>query len=363
MRRMFFRKRHSAVGAAPGTLVVATGSDAPRVHVMSYSETDWDEREELHPGQLVPPRDDGRITWIDVQGLGDESMLRDLGASFAIHPLALEDAVNVPQRPKGEDYEEQHLFITRMARLRRNPDEDDALDVEQISIFVGHNYVLTLQERHGDVLDPVRERIRVGKGLIRASQADYLAYAIIDTVVDGYYPVLDALGDALEALEDQVLARPDRKTLREIHHVKRQLLMLRRSVWPQREAVQSLLRGESPFISKPVRLYLRDTYDHVVQVLDISDSYWSLAGSLLETYMSLASNRQNEVMKVLTIMSSIFIPLTFMAGIYGMNFDNMPELHARWSYPMLLAAMVVVAAFMVVFFARKGWLWGDDDDE
>ncbi len=363
LRRMIFRKRQPPVGSIPGTLVIGTDAQEPRVTVMRYRPEDFEERIEPSTTELLRPIEDGFVTWIDVQGLGDESLLRRLGVAFGIHPLALEDAVNIPQRPKAEDYDGQHLFITRMARIRQtDDDEDDSLDVEQVSIFVGSNYVLSLQEHHGDVLDSVRERIRLGKGVIRHSGADYLAYAIIDTVVDGYYPVLEALGDRLETLEDEVLDRADRSTLRQIHLVKRQLLLLRRSVWPQREAVQALLRGESPLIGESVRVYLRDTYDHVLQVLDVSDSYWSLAGSLLETYMSLASNKQNEVMKVLTIMSSIFIPLTFMAGIYGMNFDNMPELHAKWSYPMLLAAMVVVAGIMIVYFARKGWLWGDDDD-
>lgn len=360
---MIFRKRQPPVGAHPGTLVISAEAQPPRVHVMTYDVGHVDEHEEADAARLVLPEADGHVTWIDVQGLGDEAMLRRIGAAFRIHPLALEDAVNVPQRPKAEDYAGQHLFITRMARFTRSEDERGLLDVEQVSLFVGPNYVLTLQERHGDVLDPVRTRVRFGKGTIRQSGADYLAYAIIDTVVDGYYPILEALGDRLEELEDRVLAQPDRATLRDIHRVKRQLLLLRRSVWPQREAIQGLVRGESALIGETVRVYLRDTLDHVQQVLDVSDSYWQLAGSLLETYMSLASNKQNEVMKVLTIMASIFIPLTFLAGIYGMNFDHMPELHQRWSYPVLLAVMVVVAAIMLVYFHRKGWLWDREDRE
>jgi len=279
---MIFRKRQPPVGARPGTLVISDEAQPPRVRVMTYGAEHVDERDETNVDRLVLPEGDDHVTWIDVQGLGDEGLLRQIGAAFRIHPLALEDAVNVPQRPKSEGYAGQHLFITRMARFTRSEDERELLDVEQVSLFVGANYVLTLQERHGDVLDPVRTRIRIGKGAIRTSKADYLAYAIIDTVVDGYYPILEALGDRLE---------------------------------------------------------------------------------LLETYMSLASNKQNEDMKVLTIMASIFIPLAFLAGIYGMNFEYMPELHVRWSYPLLLAVVVVVAGIMLVYFHRKGWLWDEEDDE
>jgi magnesium transporter len=235
------------------------------------------------------------------------------------------------------------------------------LDVEQVSLFIGAHYLLTIQERQGDVFDPVRVRIRAGKGLIRRSGPDYLAYALIDAVLDGYYPVLEALGDRLQAIEERILHETRPSSQRSIHRIRRDLLVLRRAVWPQREAVGALVREESPLITPRVRQYLRDCLDHAVQILDVIDTYRELASSLMDTHMSTVGQRANEVMKVLTIMASIFIPLTFLAGLYGMNFDYLPELHYRWSYPLLLLVMVVVAAGMLLYFRRRNW-WGDPGD-
>ena len=292
------------------------------------------------------------MCWVDVQGLGDEGVLRRLAEIFSIHPLALEDAVNAPQRPKTEAYEGQQLILTRMARLL----DDGRLDVEQVSLFLGAGWLLTLQERQGDVFDPVRARLRAAKGMIRTSGADYLAYALVDTIVDGFYPVIESLGDQLVDLEDAVLANPTRDALRDIYTIKRELLALRRAAWPQREMLAMLLRDGSPYLSQAVALFLRDTLDHTVQVVDVTESYRELAGNLMDLHLSTTSNRTNDVMKVLTIMASIFIPLTFIAGVYGMNFDAMPELHARWAYPAVLATMVVVAVGMLIYFRRRGWL-------
>ena len=347
-----FRKRHPTVGARPGTLVINRHSPEPVVRIIRYTPAEVSDEEIKDVEQLRGFREGDGVTWIDVQGFGDEQTIRAIGEIFGLHPLALEDVINVPQRPKAEAYEDHLLWITRMAMLVG----DGAIQTEQVSLILGRDYLLTFQEHHGDVLDPVRARIRQGKGPIRKSGPDYLAYAIIDAVIDGYYPILESFGEHLEELEDGIVAAPHTRLLQEVHHAKRELLAIRRAVWPQRESVNGLIRDESEFVSDAIRTYLRDVYDHCVQIIDVVETYRELAGGLMDVYLSSIANRQNEVMKVLTILASIFIPLTFMAGIYGMNFDNMPELHTKWAYPMLLALMVVVAVGMVIFFRRKGWL-------
>lgn len=353
-----FRKRHTPVGAGPGTLMVHAQAKAPNIRVMRYSSEKLEERDITLVGDLKGLLSADAVCWIDVQGLGDEGVLRELAALFTIHPLALEDIVNVPQRPKVERYEEHTLWITRMALV-----QDGTLDPEQISVFIGANYVLTFQERRGDVFDPIRDRLRQGRPMIRGSGPSYLAYALLDAVIDGYYPVLESFGEALEALEDQIIGNPQPIVLQQIHRAKADLLTLRRAMWPQREAIHAMIRDEDPLISDTVRVYLRDCYDHSVQIMDAIETYRELAGGLMDVYLSSVGNRQNEVMKVLTIMASIFIPLTLMAGIYGMNFDNMPELRHPWGYPALLIGMVVVAGGLLLFFWKNGWLSGGDRPE
>ncbi len=229
--------------------------------------------------------------------------------------------------------------------------------------MLGRGYVLSFQERYGDVLDPVRVRIREGLGPMRASGADYLAYALLDTIVDGYYPVLEQVSDVLARLEERILTHPGPRSLNRLNRLKGLLVTLRRGIWPQREALNRLLRDGSPFISAEVRMYLRDTYDHAAQVVDVVDSHRELVAGLLNTYLSAVSNRTNDVMKLLTIMASIFIPLTFLAGIYGMNFEAMPELHTPWGYPALLGVMTLTALGMLYYFRRRGWLGEPSDDD
>lgn len=352
-----FRKRHPPAGSPPGTLVIPPGAPAPTIRVTSYGPDDVEEHEVPEVDALAADRRQP-VTWVDVQGIGDEAVIRRLGEIFSIHPLALEDAVNVPQRPKSEAYERFQLFITRMTRYGA----ESEVEVEQLSIFLGDTFVLTLQERPGDVLDPLRARIRAGTGTIRRNGPDYLAYAIIDTVIDGYYPVLEAIGDTLEALEAETLERAGPGQLRRLYAVKRQLLEVRRAIWPQREAINELIRAEHPLVSEPVRLHLRDCYDHVVQVIDVTESYRELVGTLMDLHLTMVGQRTNEVMKVLTVMATIFIPLTFVVGVYGMNFTHMPELAVPWAYPAVLAFMAAIAGAMVVYFWRKGWIGGDEDE-
>jgi len=347
-----FRKRHTAVGARPGTLVIDEKAEKTTIHVFEYSEQSLREHEHVKADDVHGLiREDNRI-WIDVCSLGDERILRTLGDALALHPLALEDVVNVPQRPKVELYDEHLLIVTRMVALK----QEHEISSEQVSILVGKNYVATFQERPGDVFDPIRMRLRQGKGPIRKLGPDYLAYALLDAVIDGYYPVLEAYGEYLEELEDRIVETPSPSALKEVHATKRDLLALRRGIWPQREAINTLLRDESPFVTDEVKIYLRDCYDHCVQIMDAVETYRELVGGLMDVYLSSVGNRQNEVMKVLTIMASIFIPLTFLAGVYGMNFQNMPELSSRWGYPILLTIMFVTATMMFVFFRRRGWI-------
>lgn len=347
-----FRKRHTKAGARPGTLVISKNAPAPVVRVLDFAETDLLEKQVTDLGELDAFLRRPTVTWVDVRGLGDEATLRRIGEIFSLHPLALESVVNVPQRPKVETYDAHLLIITRMVTLKNGA----ALDPEQVSIFVGRNYVLTFQERSGDVFDPVRERIRRGGGPIRRLGPDYLAYALLDTVIDAYYPVLEKIGDFLETLEEEVVNEPTAESLRKVYGTKRELLTLRRAIWPQREAINALIRDETEFMSDSVRVYLRNTYDHCVQLIDGTETYRELVGGLMDVYLSSLGNRQNEVMKVLTIMASIFIPLTFLAGIYGMNFENMPELHTAWGYPILLTTMLVIGVGMTLLFKKKGWI-------
>jgi len=347
-----FRKQHPEAGSRPGTLVIPEGGEAPHVHVVEYSATDIAERDVANVEDLAVARPPGSKRWVDVQGLGDEAVLRQIGRVFEFHPLLLEDVVNLPQAPKSEAYERHHFLVTRMVRIR------DGLDVssEQVSIVLSRDAVVTFQEHAGDVLDPVRRRLRDGLGPMRSLGADYLAYALLDTVVDHYFPVIERLGEHLETLEEDVMIHADDETMRRLLRVKGDLLGFRRALRPQRDALQLLLRDGSPFVSERVLPYFRDTLDHASQAVEVVDTYRELVTGMMNTHLSVAANRTNEVMKILTIMASIFIPLTFLAGIYGMNFENMPELHQRWAYPALLVIMLLSALGMLVYFRRKGWL-------
>ncbi len=353
-----FKKRHPKIGARPGTLVIGEDALPPKMRLISYDATHLEIQDVDDVAELAVAKERGKITWIDVQGYGDKELIQEIGNLFDIHPLALEDIVNAPQRPKAEVYDNQILIVSRMVRMMG--DRQDAVDMEQVSILLGDNYVITFQEHYGDVLDPLRKRLKAGKGVMRTSGADYLAYAILDTIVDGYYLVVDALGDHLERVEELVMERPSTSVLRELNRTKNILVNLRRAVWPQREAVNNLIRDEHALLSDMVRMYLRDTYDHCVQTAEVIEMYREMATGLMNTYLSAVANRSNEVMKVLTIMASVFIPLTFVAGIYGMNFDHMPELHYRWAYPTIWALMLLMTFGMLFYFRKQGWIGNAD---
>jgi magnesium transporter len=354
-------------GAPPGTLVVEPGARS-RVTLLDYcAERVVVDRELGSIEECLPflHDDTPSITWIDVRGLRDRATLERMAEIFHLHPLALEDVVNVPQRPKTDAYPEQQLVITRTVALAEGP----SVAAEQVGVLFGTGYVLTVREEgDDDALATVREMLRKGRGGIREKGADHLAYAIIDAAVDSFYPVLESLGEQLDELELLAAAAP-RGVSRRIHAVKRELLTVRRAAWPQRDLVNALLRDGSPHVSAETRVFLRDTYDHVVQVMDMVETFREIASGLMDLYLSGVSNRMNEIMKVLTVISTIFLPMTFIAGLYGMNFDtsvshlNMPELKWRFGYPFALGLMAASAAGLMVFYVRKGWIGGGSEVE
>ena len=354
--KMQVGKRYHRPGTAPGTQREIPGAGPVRVSVIDYGPEHFEEKRISKIEDVFPYRDSQTVTWINVEGLHDVKLIEKVGKHFGFHPLALEDVLNCGQRPKLEDYGSYHFLV--MKSLLRKEQE---LQIEQISFFIGNNYVITFQEVPGDSFEAVRERIRHGKGQIRRMGPDYLLYALIDALVDEFFPVLESYGERVEELEDVVILRPEPATLNEIHRIKRELLLLRRTAWPEREVINALQREEAHLIRPETRVFLRDCYDHAVQVIDMIETYRDLASGLLEVYLSSISNRLNEVMKVLTIISTIFIPLGFIAGVYGMNFNpeasplNMPELNWYFGYPMALGIMAVVAGALVIYFRRKGW--------
>lgn len=344
-------------GTPPGTVIVHPEAAPPTIRILSYGPTELLEENVVDVRRVREFMDTQPVTWVDVEGLGDASTIHTLGEMFGVHRLALEDIVTVHQRPKVEQYGEQFFIVARAVYL------GEQLDTEQVSLFVGKDFVLTFQEgRPGDCLEAIRERIRKKGGRIRDAGHDYLAYALLDAIVDSYFPVLEEYGERLEVLEDEILLRPQVDIVARIHGIKRDLLTLRRAMWPQRETFNALLRGEASVMTAETRLYMRDCYDHSVQILDLLETYRELGADLIDMYLSMVSNRTNEIMRVLTVISVVFIPLTFIAGVYGMNFDtskspwNMPELGWPFGYLFALLLMLTVALGQMIFFRRRGWL-------
>ena len=293
------------------------------------------------------------VSWLDIDGVHQNETLESVGTQINLHPLVIEDIHNTYQRPKVEDYDDYLYIVLKMISWGEDSKE---IQAEQVSLILGPNYVLSFKEDPGDIFDPIRQRLREGKGRIRKLGADYLAYSLLDQVVDNYFHVLENLGEQIEDLEEELVTNPDASTMQTIHHLKRELIFLRKSVWPLREAISSLERGESDLFQPETLVYLRDVYDHTIQVIDTIETFRDMVSGMLDMYLSGISNRMNEVMKVLTIIATIFIPLTFIAGIYGMNFVNMPELQWPWGYFMVWGVMIAIVIVMVIYFKRKGWL-------
>lgn len=343
------------IGLAPGTLIhVGQPHEShSRITAIDYSR-DFLEEFEVHSVEdLLPCRRRNSITWVNVEGLNNIGIIESLGRQFDIHPLVLEDILNTHQRPKIEEHE-QYLFMA-MKHISIEPHEF-TVDYEQISILVFEDFVFTFRERSDNLFQPIRTRLAQEKGRLRSNGVDYLTYAILDNIVDNYFSLQDALDTILETVEEELLAHPGPETLALIQRIKRELIFIRRSISPLRELLAELLRSDSPLIQEKMHVYYRDILDHAIRLLESVDSYRDLITGMLDVYLSSASNRMNEIMKVLTVFASIFIPLTFVVGIYGMNFEYMPELKWKWSYPILWLFFVLVPIFLLLYFRRKKWL-------
>jgi magnesium transporter len=349
-------KRHSKkAGLPPGTLVHIgeEKTEQIRIALIDYNEQNFQERVLEKVEECFPFKEMPTVTWINIDGLHSIETIEKIGKNFELHPLILEDILNTGQRPKCEDYENCLFMVLKMLTYN---DESNSIQPEQVSFVLGQNFVISFQEAVGDVFEQIRDRIRNAKGRIRKMSADYLAYALTDAIVDNYFLILEKMGEQIESMEEELIAKPSDKTVRMIHSLKRELIFLRKSVWPLRELINSLQKTESSLIMDSTEPYLRDVYDHTIQVIDTVESLRDMVSGMLDIYLSSISNRMNAVMKVLTIIATIFIPLTFVAGIYGMNFKYMPELEWKWGYLAVLIVMVIIGICMLIYFRRKKWL-------
>ena len=320
---------------------------------MDYDETHFQEKEIKTIEECFLFKDKPTVTWINIDGLHQVEILEKLDECYGLHPLVLEDILNTDQRPKMEDYGEYLYIVLRTLNYNEKSSE---IESEQISLVLGPNFVFSFQEREGDTFNPIRDRIRNNKGRIRKMGADHLAYTLLDSIIDNYFIILENLGEKIEFLEEELVKRPIPETLQTIHHLKREMIFLRKGVWPLREVISGLERGESSLIKESTRIYLRDVYDHTIQTIDTIETYRDMVSGMLDIYLSSISNRLNAVMKVLTIIATIFMPLTFLAGIYGMNFKYMPELEWKWGYPMVWLVVIGISIFMLTYFKKKKWL-------
>ena len=342
-------------GLPPGTMVHIgkkyTGEC--KISILDYDQKHFQEREVKDVKECFPFKASPTITWINIEGIHDIPVIEQLGKDFDLHPLILEDIVNTLQRPKMEDYDDYVYMVLKMISYECKTSE---IIIEQVSIILGKNYLLSFQEGiEGDVFNPLRERIRNKKGKFRTMGSDYLAYSLIDAIVDGYFLVLEKLGEKIEDVEEQLVANPERSTLHALHQLKRDMIFLRKSVWPLRELINKLERRESCLIQEATSIYLRDVYDHTIQIIETIESYRDMLSGMLDIYLSSISNRTNEVMKVLTVIATIFIPITFLVGLYGMNFKFMPEFNWQWGYPMVWGIIIASSLAMLFYFRRKKW--------
>jgi magnesium transporter len=342
-------------GLPPGSLIY-TGQkkmESVRITVLDYDELNIQEKQAKKIEECFEYKTKPTVTWINIDGLHDVEIIEKIGNYYDIHPLALEDILHTGQRPKFDD-SEKYLFVILM--MLRYEDDSQSVISEQVSLLLGNNFVISFQENIGDVFEQIRDRIRNSKGRIRKMGPDYLMYALLDAIVDGYFVILEKLDEKIESLEEELVEKPTEKTLQQIHNLKREMIFLRKSVWPLRELISGLQRTESELIQSSTEAYLRDVYDHTIQVIDTVESFRDMIASMLDLYLSSISNRMNEVMKVLTIIATIFIPLTFVAGIYGMNFENMPELKWKLGYLGVWVIMIIITAGMIYYFKKKKWL-------
>ena len=355
------RKRSKKAGLPPGTLVYVgkERTDKVIITLIDYDEKNYSEKVLKKVDDCTPFKESKTITWINIDGIHDTNIIEKFGECFNLHPLLLEDIVNTNQRPKMDDYGD-YLFV--VLKMLYYSDNKEKLNSEQVSLILGNNYVISFQEEKEDVFNQIRERIQHGKGRIRKMGADYLAYAIIDAVVDHYFAILEKLSEKFETMEDALVIDPTPQLLEQIYALKKEMVVLRKSVWPLRELINGLDRSENKLIQKSTHIFLRDVYDHTIQVIDSVETFRDMASGMVDLYLSSISNKMNQVMQVLTIIATIFIPLTFIAGIYGMNFDpgaspfNMPELGWYWGYISVWLVMIIIGIIMLIYFKRKRWL-------
>ncbi len=349
------KRRKKPAGSSPGSVVYVGDDKSTPVTVtrIRYSADGYEPPRIVNPAECRPDTASTGVVWYTIDGVHNVEILKTVGANFGLHPLVLEDIGNTTQRPKLEGFDGYYFLAAKMITYDARSSK---LKSEHVSIVFGQGFLVLFLQDPGDLFAPIRQRCEAGKGKIRASGSDYLAYALVDAIVDYYFHVLEDIGERIEKLEDEVVVNPTVTTLRTIHDVKRQLISLRRSIWPMREVVNSMIRDESPLISKDVRIYLRDLYDHTVHVIDSVETMRDIINGTLDVYLSSVSNRLNQVMKVLTVMSSIFIPLTFIVGVYGMNFHYMPELEWRLGYPAVWLFMIALTGVLLILFKRKKWM-------
>ncbi len=348
MRKFVGRKSRKS-GLAPGTMVhIGTRTTGKiKIRGMDYNGTYFKEVVTSNVAEVLPMRETRAATWINVDGIHDISLIERLGKHYGLHPLVLEDIVSTSQRPKVEYFGKYIYFVLKLLHY-----DDSSAEVfaEQVSLVLGKNFVLSFQETEGDVFDPIRARIR-------SMKADYLLYSIIDAVVDNYFVILEKIGERIENLEEDIVENPSQSTLRQLHRLKREIIYITKSVWPLREAISTLQRTESELVRPETNVFLRDVYDHAVQVIDTAETLRDILAGMLEIYLSGISNKMNEIMKVLTVISTVFIPLSFVASLYGMNFVHMPELDMWWAYPAVILVMLAMAFTMLLYFKRKGWIF------
>lgn len=351
-----FRRQGAGKGAPPGTLVYDREKRTPEVsiRVMDYSPDACHIRKPVKIEDTYALRDSQSVSWIDIEGLHDTDLLAKFGDHFGLHPLVLEDILNTHQRPKLEEYDDYFYIVARMLMAGKTPDEP--VHSEQVSFILGKHFMATFQDVPGDVFDPVRHRVEHGRGKSRKSGADYLLYTLLDAIVDNYFVLLQSMADRIETVEQSIVWKPQREDLDKVHKLRRELVYMRRNVWPLRDVVASLDRTDSELIAEETKVYLRDLHDHVVQVIDAIENFRDVLTSLQDLYMSGISNRTNEIIRVLTIISTIFVPLTFLAGVYGMNFHYFPELAWKWGYLCFWIVSVVVVISLIAFLRRRNWL-------
>jgi magnesium transporter len=347
--------RPRRTGSNPGELVYARERRAEpvKITVIDYDEVAYDEREVKSPEECLPFKDKKTTTWINIDGLHEINIIKKISEDFDIHPLVLEDILNTDQRPKLEDYEGYIFIVLKMLQYHKTKRQ---ITTEQVSLVLGSNFIISFQEEKGDVFEPIRKRIRENKGRVRKMKADYLAYLLIDSLIDNYFLMLETFGDKIENIEEELIENPTSKTVHVIHNLKKNLITLRKSVWPLREVIGAFQRLESPIIRKATNIYLRDIYNHTIQVIDTVETFRDMVSGMLDIYLTSINNRMNEIMKVLTIIATIFIPATFIAGVYGMNFKYMPELDWKLGYLFAWGIVTIIGISMLIYFKKRNWI-------